>query len=283
MAGGMTWNFQAVIDYYRTDADLHDDITVAGFTELLSGAHTWSVLIKKALEYQGFDPMVIVRAMSQAGKAYKAAKRPLQQWDLSNVAGDLAWTADSEYDNKYSNEETFLKDVQFLITMFLTRNNHFDKVTRKSRGGVGAILDMLKAKYNIDDGQHGPGVALDSATITLPRITGCFPTVACRMFHDGVAKQIVPFSSLPHIPESVNLSKALVCPFMASCVPKSIIEKDQQNIHPVLILVAIRLDDVIHKKEQNFTHIRDIVTPTTGLHTTLQLSLMQPGWLSAPL
>lgn len=175
------WHFQAIVDYYRADNEIAAALTVEDLNDLTNPNpnSSWLIVLKKALEYQGFDPIVIIKAMLAAKKSYDDSRRELVQWDLSNMNGGLAASAGTTAGNKYSNQECFVKDVQFLVTVYLTRNNHFSKINKKSRAGISDILATLQTKYGIDDEVHESGTPLSSIAITLPRITGCF--AHCRL------------------------------------------------------------------------------------------------------
>lgn len=240
------WHFQAIVDYSRADNEIAAALTVEDLNDLTNPNSSWLIVLKYqdslggALEYQGFDPIVIIKAMLAAKKSYDDSRRELVQWDLSNMNGGLAASAGTTAGNKYSNQECFVKDVQFLVTVYLTRNNHFSKINKKSRAGISDILATLQTKYGIDDEVHESGTPLSSIAITLPRITGCFPTVACPMFHEGIGK--LAFGSLPHTSGSRELSRAVVCSLLPSCTPKELVKKVGGNIHPLMVYVAVNND-----------------------------------------
>ncbi|KAJ8706907.1 hypothetical protein PYW07_012985 [Mythimna separata] len=183
---------------HEPEEELKGEITSDDLGEIINVKADWVKLVRTALEYQGFDPRVILSQLLRNRKSYEAQKNALVQWDLSNVGDDLKWTPNSEPANCFSNQESVSKDINFMITVFLARNNHIGKIIKKARGGVDDILNMLKEKYVIDDDVHKSGTSLESRTITLPRIAGTlpriagvFPGTAVRMFHDATVKEIV--------------------------------------------------------------------------------------------
>ncbi|KAG5633479.1 hypothetical protein H0H81_007404 [Sphagnurus paluster] len=140
------WSLPEVIEYFRSDKEIGDEISVEEFKEIINVQADWVKLVRTALEYQGFDPRVILSQLIRNRKSYEAQKPALSKWDLANVGDDLKWTSASEEKNKYTNMESIAKDVNFMITVFLARNNHIGKIIKKARGGVEDILNMLKEK-----------------------------------------------------------------------------------------------------------------------------------------
>lgn len=77
-------------------------------------------------------------------------------------------TSNSKPAECFSNEEQLSGDLEFLIMMFLLRNNHISKIISKSLTGLDSILEMLKEKYDINDETRKSGTALVNEIIPLP-------------------------------------------------------------------------------------------------------------------
>ncbi|CAH2095721.1 unnamed protein product [Euphydryas editha] len=161
--------------------------------------------------------------------------------------------------------------------MFLHRNNHIGKIIKKSLPGIATILEHLREKYDINDEVRKSGTALGVNDITLPRIAGIMPAVAIKLFHLRIVKETVPFLTIPGVkyddesttdsdvetpgPSSSKISTithAICCPFLPSLHPKA--AKGPSHIHGLMLYVAIKLDEIIHRKEKDFTELEDLVT-----------------------
>lgn len=251
------WTLPELVDYFRADAEIAENLTLDDFNNILNYSPDWIKLVRTALEYQGFDPRVILSQMIRNRKSYESQRMQRVEWDLRNVGDDLKVTATSANSDKFSNEESLARDANFLITVFLSRNNHISKIVQKSRGGVEDILSMLKEKYNINDDSHSSGTSLESRMITLPRIAGVFPGTAVRMFHDKVVKEIVTHESFPGLNKPDT--HAICCPFLPSVCPFGLLDNEGNNFHSVMIWTAIKLDEIIHRKDKNFTPLIELL------------------------
>lgn len=269
------WALQDALKYFQEDPEIKEVLTPSEFRSLSNPNTEFLKLLRTALEYQGFDPKVIMRQLIRSRKAYEAMRREKVEWDLSNVNDDFKITVNTRVADKFSNQESLSKDLEFLIMMFLLRNNHISKIIKKSVAGLSDILEMLKEKYDINDENRASGTSLGSKDITLPRITGVVPAVAVKMFHQGIVKEIVPFRSIPGTSlfnlaagseadvsqvqsEPRDMTHAICCPFLPSLHPKA--TADGSHIHALQLFVAIKLDDIIHKKEKDFTNLSDLIT-----------------------
>lgn len=268
------WALSDVLKYFQEDPEIKEAVNASEFKALVNPDESFLKLLKSALEYQGFDPKVVMRQIIRNRKAYEALKKPLEEWDLSNVNDDFRVRNDTITANRFSNQEPLSRDLNFLIMMFLLRNNHISKIIQKSIQGLSNILEMLKEKYDINDETRSSGTALGSKDVTLPRMAGVLPSVAVYMFHSRAVKEIVPFATIPGIMDmepgagpsgsdpslsapDTTVSHSICCPFLPSLHPKT--KPGQSHLHALMIYVAIRLDDVIHKKEKNFTPLHDLM------------------------
>lgn len=246
------WSLPEVVDYFLADPEISENIDRKDLHDIVNVKADWVKLVRTALEYQGFDPRVILAQLLRHRKTFITAKNALVEWDLSNVGGGLACTSGTIAANKFSNQESLAKDINFLIKVFLARNNHIGKILKNARTGVDDILNMLKEKYMIDDEMH-----LNSRTITLPRIAGVFPGTAVRMFHDKTVKEIVPYDLFPG-PNKPG-THAICCPLLPSVCPTSLTAATGDNFHSVMLWTAIKLDDIIHRREKDTTPIIELL------------------------
>lgn len=269
------WALSDVLKYFQEDQEVRDVLTGGEFRELVNPDVDFMKVLKGALEYQGFDPRIVMRQIVRNRNSYLAMKKPLMEWDLSNVGDDFKIRSDTTPVNRFTNNEHLSKDLNFLIMMFLLRNNHISKIIQKSIQGLSDILEMLKEKYDINDEVRKSGTALGSKDVTLPRMAGVLPSVAVYMFHAQAVKEIVPFATIPgvssstevetleesigiQVPSRSPVSHAICCPFLPSLHPFT--KPGHTHLHALMIYVAIRVDDVIHKKEKNFTPLSDLLT-----------------------
>uniref|UniRef100_S4PH54 Uncharacterized protein n=1 Tax=Pararge aegeria TaxID=116150 RepID=S4PH54_9NEOP len=269
------WALSDVLKYFQEDSEVRDVLTDAEFENLVNPDPEFLSTLKNALEYQGFDPRVVMRQIVRNRQSYETLRKPIMEWDLSNVHDDFRIRPDTTEANRFTNIESLSRDLNFLIMMFLLRNNHISKIIQKSIQGLSSILEMLKEKYDINDEIRRSGTALGSKDVTLPRMAGVLPSVAVYMFHQRAVKEIVPYSTIPGVTDSTDvdtdastsaagvqtdshMTHAICCPFLPSLHPK--IKPGQKHLHALMLYVAIRLDDIIHKKEKNFTPLSDLMT-----------------------
>lgn len=94
----------------------------------------------------------------------------------SETTHDYTITIDGE-DRVYTftSDERFMKDMEFICIMFITRGTAFAKISAKSTQVMVDIFNVLKTKYNINTTKRTPGKPLDFKIITIPRIAACFP------------------------------------------------------------------------------------------------------------
>lgn len=69
------------MDYSRADNEIAAALTVEDLNDLTNPNSSWLIVLKYqdslggALEYQGFDPIVIIKAMLAAKKSYDDSRR----------------------------------------------------------------------------------------------------------------------------------------------------------------------------------------------------------------
>lgn len=247
---------EAVVRYFRSDQEIADELSEADFSNIFNPSTHFLRLIRTAIEYQGFDPKVILRQLVRNKKTYDSMDHALLQWDMANVDDDFVIRDDTRMEDRFTNREKMTRDVSFLILLFLSRNNHISKIIKKAREGLSNVLDMLKEKYDINDDTRASGTQLGSSIVTLPRITGVFPAVAVRLFHQRAVKEIVLFESIPMTSEAI--SRGICCPFLPSTHPRDL--RKGNHIHGLMLYVSVSLDDIIHRKEKAYTSLDNLIS-----------------------
>ncbi|CAH2088641.1 unnamed protein product [Euphydryas editha] len=272
-----TWNLTDVISYYLDDIEIAENITRDDLHALHNPDTEFLKRLRGALEYQGFNPKAILKEMIRRRNSFLAAKKQDQVWDLTNREGEFRETPYSSHGDCLHSNSPLVEDVEILIFMFLHRNNHIGKIIRKSLPGIATILEHLREKYDINDEVRKSGTALGVTDITLPRIAGIMPAVVVKLFHLRIVKETVPFLTIPGVKYSneptadsdaetsdspgskvSTITHAICCPFLPSLHPKA--AKGPSHIHGIMLYVAIKLDEIIHRKERDYTDLEDLVT-----------------------
>jgi hypothetical protein len=80
----------------------------------------------------------------------------------------------------YSNKESLVSDIEFIIFLFAERGSTNKKYISKSLEGVQTIMGWLIEKYGINVVVNAPLTALQPDVVTIPRIVACFPAKICE-------------------------------------------------------------------------------------------------------
>lgn len=277
----MTTYWDDIIAFLKTDPvvrvwldtdDTSDELELIPDTD----SENWALI----LAYQGFDILKIISLLKVNHSAYMVAH------DKDRTEYEFKVMKDGrEQVIKYTNVETLQKDIHFLITLFNIRGNNFDKITKKGLPELSAVLEMLKEKLDIDFTTHAPGTPLDPKTITLPRICACFPTIVSNQFQKGYAKILIaPITvGLPN-----DIPKSALCPFIISCIPKTICKKGDNNVNLLFFLMHLKTDEILHRKENNYTDLEDMFVyyraayDSVGVPTTARVKFFRQMNLLIP-
>lgn len=149
-------------------------------------------------KYEGFNPREMAAILLSSHKAYREKIRngSLQKETIEEIVK----IGQEEKEFKFSNDEEFRIDIQFIDIVFLTRGAVFDKIKGKSGDAMKRIMDMMKAKYNINTRKRKPGTTLDAKTVTIPRIAASFPQITVELFNSGIGRSLVnPHSIFPAV------------------------------------------------------------------------------------
>lgn len=192
--------------------------------------------LAEVARYEGFDPRVILASLlaSHSRYAREYGAHPEEIELRATVGGE-------EKVIKYSSNEPFSHDMQFICLMFITRGAAFDKIMKKSSEMMTQVMALMKAKYSINTVKRKPGSSLDSKTITIPRIAASLPSITVGMFHKGFGRSIVdPAALFP----GVDLPRVLFSPMIASMLPTN----DDSPL-AVVLAIAVRTDDILHQTD----------------------------------
>jgi hypothetical protein len=196
-------------------------------------------IVNEIAKYQGFNPREIIKQLLDL---YTTTKEDI----LADPSGLETIEAEIKVGNemqhfRFSNNQDFHQDMQFICMMFITRGAAFDKIMRKSTETMSRVMNLLKVKYNINTTKRRPGTSLDSKTITIPRIAASFPAITVGLFHKNFGRSIIDSSQLF---AEIDLPRAIFSPMIASVLPKT-------NNAPlaVILLIAVKTDDVLHQTD----------------------------------
>lgn len=246
-----TTYWQDIIEYLKTDSEVKAWLESDNEATDLEGpnaddVNSWT----EFFTYRGFNVLRILKLLKNHYDAYTTSATTPDLTFSYNVMVNGSLVA-----RVYTNKEKLHRDVQFLITLFALRGNNIEKITKKSHHELSDILEMLKEKLVLDFDVHASNESLDDKTITIPRLCACFPTITCNLYHAGVAKYLV---SLEQMKLPLTVSKAVLTPYFAACIPSSFVDLTN-NVHLLFFIPHIIVDNVIHKKDKRFTDLPDIL------------------------
>lgn len=74
-----SWSLQDIVEYFKADPEISSGLDEDDWKSLSNPDDTFINLLKEALQYQGFDPKVILRELVRSNIKYKADNTtPLQ-------------------------------------------------------------------------------------------------------------------------------------------------------------------------------------------------------------
>ncbi|CAD0198119.1 unnamed protein product [Chrysodeixis includens] len=163
------WALSDVLKYFQEDPEIKGVLNATEFKSLVNPDNNFLKTLKSALEYQGirsdtipanrfsnYEPLsrdlnfLIMMFLLRNNHISKIIQKSIQ--GLSNILEMLKEKirSDTIPANRFSNYEPLSRDLNFLIMMFLLRNNHISKIIQKSIQGLSNILEMLKEKIRSD-------------------------------------------------------------------------------------------------------------------------------------
>lgn len=74
------WALSDVLKYFQEDPEEKETLTDREFRSIINPDKDFLTLLKTALEYQGFDPRIIMRQLVRNRKSYMAQKRSKLEW-----------------------------------------------------------------------------------------------------------------------------------------------------------------------------------------------------------
>lgn len=240
-----------VITWLREDPTLHAWLTDAEGNLLASDRRTQLPVWKAIFQYQGFDIKRILRNMVKNYDKYLTDKQ-LSEVKFSVIVNN------QPREFVYTNKETMMADIEFLIFLFAERGSTNKKYTGKSIDQVKVITDWLVEKYGLDTDVNLPLTSLAPDTITIPRIVACFPGKICEYYHRGYGNSLATFHDIG-IGRPGNLSRSVLCPHFTALMPRSI-ARVSNSMNYISFVIHIVVDDILHKKAENYTALDNILT-----------------------
>lgn len=247
--------WEAIATWFAEEAELEfvrNEIANLAIEEATMG--TW----KELVAYQGFDVKKVMIAMKRASEAYTQNSTGRVEYAATLTPGG------GNVDFRWSNQEPKLKDMMLLIYLFANRGSSWAKIKEKSISVMGDIMDMLEVKYNIDVTKRTGETSLKPDTVTLPRIAACLPMLVCTFYHLGHGK---PLCSLEELGLTGEISKSILCNSFPCVIPQGL-TGNNKRIHFLSFYVHLKVDKVIHKKDQKYTDVHQILTYYTASHNT---------------
>lgn len=207
--------------------------------------------------------------------SHKSYREKVRQQTLPpEVIEEVVKTPQGEVPFRFTNDEEFKTDMQFIDIVFLTRGAVFDKIKGKNGESMKRLMDLMKAKYNINTRKRKPGTTLDSKTVTIPRIAASFPqvTVGCTCF-TGVRKMSSgPICSIPSRRgrSSASAKGPIFSPMMPSLLPLS-----EDAPLAVMLAISVKVDDLLHQADQKTSLSTLYQYLMTSYNSTAQTELIK--------
>lgn len=281
-----------IISYFRRDAELADWLTDEVSAELSKIQMEEMMVWKEATLYQGFDITRILKLALANHKAHMAQ-------NLEESVTIKVTVGNEKKEFVYTNKESMVKDLHFLIFIFANRGCSWDKLMDKTNEDVKTILLWIKGKFKLDTDTHAAGKSLPPDMVTIARLTAAFPSITCDIFRKQMAKELVTLSDL-HLPQ--EFTHAVLTPLFCSMISPMHIDLEN-NVHVVFFLAHVIVDDILHRKKAEKTSLEDIfsyykaaysspATPSharagycarVGVLTPIPHSYVQPLILAIPL
>lgn len=221
---------------------------------------TTAELWAEAASYEGFDVKKFLKVLSRKHREFEATEpqRVVITVTLSSGGEDKSFI--------FSNREEMMRDVCFLIMVFLQRGSNWDKMTTKTNADMVKILNLLKDKYDIDTNIREARKAIPAEVVTIPRIAACFPLRTLQFLAMGTGRVIVDISQITNVPGIPLWMQHNAC---ASAFPT------YSSLPPIRAAtlfafgVHVLTDDVLHKKDGRYTSLADIFKYFSNAHNTV--------------
>lgn len=240
--------WDSITQFFASEPGLKADVS-SKMTDLWEVKNATLKAWMETSVYQGFDVKAFMLLMIRNRKAYATEEpNPI----TIDVKYDSAGTSKSF---TFTNTESLMKDVCFLILIFLQRGSSWDKMEGKTNEGVISIMNVLKEKYKINTTKRAAGSSLDSAAVTLPRIAACFPIRILQFLEQGFGRIIID----PTVLTKAELPKWLQHPAAASAIPVNTPFAEIAALPIIVLGVWVLSDNVLHKKDGKFTPLVNIL------------------------
>lgn len=148
-----------------------------------------------------------------------------------------------------------MKDMCFLILIFLLRGAKWSKVIGKTNKDMIKVLSHLKDKYNISTVVRDVNTPMGKDVVTLARIVSCFPVRVLQFLEMGVGRIIIDVSSI--LP-GVTVPPWLHHPAAASVMVLRTKFEVIRNLRVLVFGVCVLTDDVLHGNDKKYTPLQTI-------------------------
>lgn len=142
-----------------------------------------------------------------------------------------------------------MKDMCFMILIFLQRGSSWDKISGKTNKGIVDILNHMKTKYRINTQKRDAGSSLAAEVVTVPRIAACFPVRILQFIEMGVGRIVIDKAELTSDP----IPKWLLHPAAASVLPVKTTSARVARLIIITFGVCVLTDNLLHKKDGKYT------------------------------
>jgi hypothetical protein len=251
-----------IISWLREDEQIAEWLTEAEATLLSSDRRNNLPVWEAILEYQRSDKKII-RQSTNIKDLKRTMRNMIKNRDYYMETKDLqrveirVRVGDEDRTISYTNRETMVSDMEFLIFFFAKHGFTNRKYTSKSLEEVSMIAGWLIEKYGIDISVNLPLTAIAPDVVTLPRIVACFPAKVCKYYHLGFSNTLATFLDIGLVrPE--GLSRSLLCPHFTALLPRELMRRST-TMQYVSFLVHVVTDDILHKKAGNYTDLENIL------------------------
>lgn len=189
--------------------------------------------------YQGFDVKAFLTRLIKFRKEYYEESPNDEKWDVSYDSGGQTKIF------SYTSNKTFMKDMCFMILIFLQRGSSWDKISGKTNEGIVEILNHMKANTQKRDA----GASLSAEVVTVPRIAACFPVRILQFIEMGVGRIIIDKAQLTEDP----IPKWLLHPAAASVLPVRTSSVLGARLIIITFGACVLTDNLLHKKDGKYT------------------------------
>lgn len=250
-----TWSH--IMTFFGSEEALREDV-VGGAADMWGAEEEVLKDWSDACAYEGFNVKEFMILLVQKRNNWLASRQRKEDTVVKYSAGGKEKTF------KYNSHESLMKDLCFLILVFLQRGSSWDKIVNKTNDGVVKIMKLMKEKYDIDTSKRAASSSVGKDVVTLPRIAACFPIRILQFLEMGVGRVLVDVSVLG----DYNIPTWMQHPAMASVVPIQAAASSIRALRIFAFGVCVLTDDVLHRNDGKYTKLETIKTYMDASYNT---------------